>query len=105
MLVKNSISLKLNSATTKNNPLIWKIIAKAMLSPAKTFFTVTGRILPYLINSKMKNTKTTTADKDIRTNVTEPCGLLASSALFTPKKKLPNYHDLQWIVQQTTMNH
>ena len=56
MLVKNSISLKLNSATTKNNPLIWKIIAKAMLSPAKTFFTVTGRILPYLINSKMKNT-------------------------------------------------
>ena len=38
MLVKNSISLKLNSATTKNNPLIWKIIAKAMLSPAKTLF-------------------------------------------------------------------
>jgi len=96
MLVKNSISLKLNSATTKNNPLIWKIIAKA---------TVTGWILPYLINSKMKNTKTTTTDKDIRTNVTEPCGLLASSTLFTPKMKLPNHHDLQWIVQQTTMNY
>jgi len=35
MLVKNSISLKSNSATAKNNPLIWKIIAKVMLSPAK----------------------------------------------------------------------
>ena len=69
-----------------------------MLSPAKTiFFTVTGRILPYLINSKMKNTKITTANKDIRTNVTEPCGLLTSSALLTPKMKSPNHHDLKWM--------
>ena len=81
-----------------NNPLIWKIFAKDMLSPAKKiFFTVIGRILPYLINSKMKNTKITTANKDIRTNFTEPCGLLTSSALFTPKMKSPNHHNLKWM--------
>jgi hypothetical protein len=50
-----------------------------------------------LLLSQSMNTKFTTANKDIRTNVTEPCGLLTSSALLTPKMKSPNHHDLKWM--------